>query len=739
MAATIDFALSAQVISALETVSVPGGVQPGSLVFTITLSEPSPDAVTVNWRTLAGTALEGSDYAAFPPNAGTVTFAPNETLKTVTISAIHNTVAEVDKALVLELFDPAGAVLAGNAKVLRQTGFILDDDGVGLKRGLFVSSPVLVEGDGGTRLAEFEVSISRPSDTPISFNWRTKDGSAMAGEDYTARSGRITFAAGETVTTVKVPVTGDRAVELSEFFHLVVTPTAKLADGGAGAVGTATILDDDAGRALPTISVAAQNALETVSVPGGVQPGSLVFTITLSEPSLDAVTVNWRTLAGTALEGSDYAAFPPNAGTVTFAPGETLKTVTISAIHNAVAEVDKALVLELFDPLGAAFAGSAKVLRETAFILDDDGVNLKRSVFVSSPQLFERDSGLVEAVFLVEISRPFTEATALRYATVDGSAKAGQDYLAKTGQITFAPGETEAAVRVRVLADFLAEAPETFGLRLTGAIPASLIAPDAGKRGTATIFDNDLRGTNGADRLTGTNAPEGIHGLGGNDLLFGNGGSDRLYGGAGNDRLNGGAQADVMEGGLGNDRYFVDVAADRVVELANAGTDTVEAFASYILPTHVENLTLRGARDINGTGNALGNVLRGNAGENILRGQDGNDVLFGGGGPDRLIGGADADRFVFLPSDTGLGAERAGIVDFGVGPDRIVLSAIDADRTTGGNQAFDFIGGQGFHGEAGELRYVNGVLHADTNGDRAADFQIAILNSAVLTEDSFIL
>jgi Ca2+-binding RTX toxin-like protein len=112
------------------------------------------------------------------------------------------------------------------------------------------------------------------------------------------------------------------------------------------------------------------------------------------------------------------------------------------------------------------------------------------------------------------------------------------------------------------------------------------------------------------------------------NVLTGNSGNNILDGKGGNDR---------MMGGLGDDTYMVTEAGDTVVEAENAGVDTVITSLSYTLSDNLENLTLAGASNLNGTGNALQNTLRGNAGINILNGKEGNDTLIGGLGNDIYI------------------------------------------------------------------------------------------------------
>jgi len=235
-----------------------------------------------------------------------------------------------------------------------------------------------------------------------------------------------------------------------------------------------------------------------------------------------------------------------------------------------------------------------------------------------------------------------------------------------------------------------------------------------------------------------------------NDTLRGLAGNDTLYGNAGDDLLDGGLGRDVMVGGAGNDSYVVDGSGDSIIEIANAGTDTVlTSLKVFTLTAHLDNLTFTGSGAFRGTGNALANTisggsgndtLTGNAGADTLIGGGGNDILIGGLGADTLTGGAGADifRFSALNESNTLGFDT--ITDFDAAElDKIDLSRLDASPRAGGNQAFTFIGASSFSGTAGQLSFSAGVLTADVDGDGNVDFGIYLTGVTGLTASQFFL
>ena len=241
-------------------------------------------------------------------------------------------------------------------------------------------------------------------------------------------------------------------------------------------------------------------------------------------------------------------------------------------------------------------------------------------------------------------------------------------------------------------------------------------------------------------KITGTKGPDALTGNPGDDSISGGTGDDTMEGGLGNDTIDGGAGTDTVTYATGKAGISVSLALTKPQTTGGAGTDTIIAVENAVGSAHADTLT--GSNSANLLDGGAGNdTLSGGAGSDRLTGGDGNDAVVGGAGIDILSGGAGTDIFDFdAVSDSGIGAaKRDVIVDFVSRLDRIDLSTIDANTRVKLDQAFTFIAEKGFSKLPGQLRFSDGVLQGDTNGDGRSDFEIGLTGVSQLSVDDFVL
>lgn len=314
--------------------------------FTVTLSAPSASQVTVNYQTSPGTATSPADYTA---TSGTLTFAPGTTTATIQVPIASDSLPEPNETFSVVLSAPTNALLAKATGV----GTILDDDQPAA--ALSIADVAVAEGNQASAAVTLTVTLSPASTDTVTVNWATVDGTALAGLDYSASSGTLTFTPGATSQALTVPILGDLLDEADETFSVVLSsPTnATIANGTA----TVTIVDDDP---TPTLAI---DDVTVVEGTGGTT--SAVFTVTLSAASGRLVSVNYATSNGTATAPADYTAA---TGTLSFASGATTSQVIIPVVTDATPEPTETFNVTLSSPVNATLARSVGV----GTIVDDD-------------------------------------------------------------------------------------------------------------------------------------------------------------------------------------------------------------------------------------------------------------------------------------------------------------------------------------------------------------------------------
>jgi hypothetical protein len=303
----------------------------GTVSFSVLLTNAKSSTVGVDFATADGPAVAGSDYAS---TSGTLTFDPGQTSKTATVTILDDALAEDDETFTLNLSNPTGGPLITDAEGL---GTIQNDDA---DPTVSVACASVDEGDAGTTTLSLPVTLSGPSGREVDVDYATIDGSATSGSDYTAATGTLVFAAGETSKQIDVTVTGDFADEGDETFTVTLSGQYNADPGTSSATGTIT--NDDAG---PKLSIS-----DVGSAEGNTGTTPMTFTVSMAPASVTDVTVDYTTADGTATAGSDYSAA---AGTLTIPAGQTTGSIIVGVTGDTAPEPAETLTLTLSNPVGA--------------------------------------------------------------------------------------------------------------------------------------------------------------------------------------------------------------------------------------------------------------------------------------------------------------------------------------------------------------------------------------------------
>ena len=444
----------------------------GTLTYTISLSNPSTSAISVDVATANGSATAGSDYAALTQ---TVSFAAGETSKTVTVAITDDATYEGPENFTLGLSGATGGAAIGSATVTTT----IHDDGTGLippgnpnvptddtPRVTSVVGDSIVEGGYNS----FTVNLSNASTTPTTTTLALASGSATIGTDtgavqYSTDSGStwntystgVAVPAGVTSFQVRVATIDDTVFEGNESYTLTAT-----ANGGA-ALGTGSIVDNDAAPRITGISV--QHATEGAD---------LVCTVTLDQVPGTPFTLPHR-IGGGSASLADYGT-PIYSNGVTVVGADLLIPAGVSSFSITLPTVDDSLS-EPTEKVPFTFGA----LTIDGNIYDNDAAP---SLSIDNVSVNEAAG---TATFTVSLSAASGQAISVNYASSNGTATAVSDFAAVTGTLNFAAGDLSKTITVPITDDTIFEGSENFTITLSGPTNASIGTPS----GTGTIVDND--------------------------------------------------------------------------------------------------------------------------------------------------------------------------------------------------------------------------------------------------------
>ncbi|MBE8966908.1 DUF4347 domain-containing protein [Nostocales cyanobacterium LEGE 12452] len=448
----------------------------------VTLDASPETAVTVPIVVKnSSTATSGNDYIFSPTTISFTAGATGSNLtQLITFTINPDDLPENAETVVLNFGTLTGTDLG---TITETTLTIAANDAI--QYAISTSTSTLAEDNSGTQAVTFTVTrsggIGVASTVDYAFN-----GAATFGSDYnniqvtgggTAVSGTLSFAVGETTKTITADVLGDNAFELNEDITIILSnpslitgaPNSTITNSSA----TVNIINDDS---QPTISIS------DVSVTEG-NTGATTnanFTISLSNPSSQQITVNYNTSDGTA-QIVDYD-YNSDSGTIVFNPGETSKTLSIGVIGDNQSEANETFSVNLSGATNGTIADSLGI----ATIINDDNPT---TVSISDVSIAEGKTGTTtNANFILTLSAPSLQQVTVNYNTSDGTAKVSDsDYNSDSGTIVFNPGETSKTLGISVIGDNKTETNETFSVNLFGATNTTI----TDSLGVATITNDD--------------------------------------------------------------------------------------------------------------------------------------------------------------------------------------------------------------------------------------------------------
>ena len=422
--------------------------------FTLSLSVPSGRQIRSAYQLGGGpgdTATRFDDYNGL---SAIVTFEPGETTKTVSFAIVDDALDEDDERFSVRFSAAQGTFQFAPDEDGFAVATIVDNDPLPV---LTVGDVAVLEGDDPAgRLVDIPITLSAPSGRAVTVNYNAVDNTAAAPADYEAVSGSLTFAPGETTKVIQVRVMGDPAEEPDEQFwvNLWAPQNADAFDK------LVTIRDDDT---FPVIGLELVNAGEAL---GEDFDEGLAFLVTLSEPSLRAVTFDLSTVDDTALAGSDFVRIQE---TLTFEPGEVRKELRLVPVDDNRNEAEERLFLDLSNVANATIGNGRLAVR----VVDDDplpGVRFESPDVIVAPEGDEGTTQVPVTLLLVDweddnVAQPSGRAVTVGL-TATGTATAGEDFILPAS-VTFAPGETSKTFNVTVVGDRFRENPDdTFTIHL---------------------------------------------------------------------------------------------------------------------------------------------------------------------------------------------------------------------------------------------------------------------------------
>ena len=464
-------------LTIIDTVAAPGQLYfsatnftaysgDGNAYLTVLRTNGSSGSVSVTYSTVAGTAQPGLNYVG---TTNTLTFGGGETVKSAVVPLVNNGIVQGPVSLSVLLSNPTGGstltaptnstltVINTNVGFAFQnaTNYVRETNGI---------IPIFVQRLGGTNSAD-------------QVNYSTTPGTALPGVNYNTISGTLSFSPGEMTKAISLPLIYDPQVTGNLLLTMSLSSPSSGTVLGSPSNSVVVVQDADAGLSFTNSTM---NVFKNV--------GNAIITVICTNPAVEPpvsntnvtpMSVNYATADGTALAGVDYQA---TSGMLLFTNGIGTNTFNVPIFNNSQVLGDHTFSVSLFNPTAPGRLLAPNNLLVT--IVDNNS-----GLSFSSPTYSVLKSGVAATITLLRTDNTNT-TTAVHFSTADGTALAGQDYIATNGTMLFTNGETVKTFQVTVLANTTVQPDKTVLLQLSSPTNGILIAPYA-----ATLTIHDISGS----------------------------------------------------------------------------------------------------------------------------------------------------------------------------------------------------------------------------------------------------
>ncbi len=445
----------------------------GYMKFVLSIDYAVATDVSFDYKTQDGTATSEMDYIN---SLGSIKIPAGSKSAEILIPVIGDTLVEPDENFSLILSNPKGLTLSGKLSNLISVGTIQNDD---LPIITLLSSKTVYEPSAGSKRWDIPLAFSTQIPKDVIVSYHTESGTATEDADFLKSNNQITLSAGSNSGVIPIYILADSEKEIDETFKLIIDKVegaAKLSVGQSKLNSDITI----SGNSVPTLAIQSAVLRE-----GDTGNSNLVFKVNLSSVSTLPITFTIKTSDKTATTGLDYLAITPVIKTIP--AGNQSMDIIVPIVGDKIPEGDESFGLELSKISNAVFDNGSEVITVDGTIIDDD----KPVIRIEDAHVLEGNQGFHDEKIKITLSMPAATPVSLHYKLLDGTAKAGEDFVGKEDDLIIPAGAKEGYISVSIQGDTTPEAAQDFHIQLSNLVNAQFYNLAPLVQNTVTIDSDD--------------------------------------------------------------------------------------------------------------------------------------------------------------------------------------------------------------------------------------------------------